>query len=148
MMRIDTAHFGCLAVDVRDVFQFPGGLAGLEQCRRWVLLSPPDDGTVNWLQAVDSPKAAFAVVDPCRFVPEYRLRTSQRELARLDLGSTSEAEVLVTVIRTERGLALDLKAPVVINRRRRLGRQVVSQDNVPLQYLVEGAGVRAMRKTA
>jgi len=148
MMRIDTAHFGCLSVNVRDVLCFPAGLAGLELRHRWVLLTPPGDTLVRWLQAIDCPKTALGVVDPECFVPDYQLRVCRRELARLELGSMDEVHVLVTLNRTERGLALDLRAPLVINRKRRIGRQVICNDDMPVRYPVEGAALRAVKKTA
>jgi carbon storage regulator len=59
-----------------------------------------------------------------------------------------EAHVLVTVNRTDRGLALNLKAPLVINRERRIGRQVVSNDDLPVQYPLEIAEPRTVKKIA
>jgi len=148
MLRIDTAHFGALTLQTEDVFFFPLGLAGFERCRRWVLLTPPGNATVSWLQAVDCPEAALGVVDPRRFVPDYQLRTCRRELHHLDLQSVDEADVLVTVNRTENGLVLDLKAPLVINRKRRVGRQVVANDGLPVRYAVPVAAPESQKKIA
>ncbi|HLA85647.1 MAG TPA: flagellar assembly protein FliW [Thermoguttaceae bacterium] len=147
-MRIDTAHFGHLTVNTQDALCFPLGLPGLEDCRRWVWLVPPDSPTVSWFQSVERPSAALAVVDPRRFVPDYQLRTYRRELDCLELGSPDEASVLVTLNRTPRGLALNLKAPLVINRVRRLGRQVISNGDWPVQFVLDETPPRTARKIA
>jgi flagellar assembly factor FliW len=42
--------------------------------------------------------------------------------------------VLVVVGSDEDGITLNLKAPLVINLRRRLGRQVVHNHDLPLRY--------------
>ncbi|MBN1591224.1 MAG: flagellar assembly protein FliW [Pirellulales bacterium] len=148
MMRIDTVRFGCVDVRTQDVIVFPLGIPGLENCRRWVLLTPPDGSTVHWLQCVDQPETALAVVNPRHFLPTYQARMSRRELDCLELRTADETRVLVTVNRTERGLALNLKAPLVINRNRRLGRQMISNSDLPVQYLLEENVAEARRKTA
>jgi len=148
MMRIDTIHFGCVDVRQQDVFHFPLGMPGLEHCRRWVLLTPPDEPAVSWLQCVDRPEIALAVVEPRRYLPDYRVRMYRRELARLELRSPAEARVLVTVNRTQGGLTLNLKAPLVINRKRRIGRQVISNGDMAVQYPLEGTVPKARRKIA
>ncbi|HBO42450.1 MAG TPA: hypothetical protein DD670_00625 [Planctomycetaceae bacterium] len=148
MMRIDTAHFGWIDVHTTDVLRFPLGLPGFEQRRRWVLLARRDRDDVSWLQCVDCPGAALAVVDPRRFVPDYQVSLAHRDVACLGLRSLDEAKVLVTMNRTERGLTLDLKAPVVLNLRRRLGRQMISNSDLPVRYALEKASPPRMRKTA
>jgi len=147
-MRIETAHFGAMAVRPEDAVCFPLGLAGFERSRRWVLLTPPHNPTVNWLQSVECPKTALAVVEPQRFLPDYQLRANRSELECLELQSLDEAFVVVTVNRTDQGLALDLKAPLVINRQRRLGRQVIASDDLPTRYPLEDTVSRTAKRTA
>ena len=146
-MRIDTAHFGNLRVNDDEVVCFPLGLPGLENRRRWVLLTPPCGSEVSWLQSVESPETALAVVHPRQFFPEYQLRTKRQQLDTLDLHYLNDAYVLVTVNQTEQGLTLNLKAPLVINGRRRLGRQVIASGDMPVQYLVDQP-TQPLKKTA
>jgi flagellar assembly factor FliW len=67
-------------------------------------------------------------------VPQYDVRVPAAELAPLALGSPGDAHVLVVVGSDEEGITLNLKAPLVINLRRRLGRQVVHNHDLPLRY--------------
>lgn len=147
-MKIETAHFGGLTVGAQSLLWFPLGLPGFEEKRRWVLLTPPYDATVSWLQSIECPRTALAVVEPRRFLPEYQLRVGRGELESIELQSVDSARVLVTVNRTEQGLALDLKAPLVINPDRRLGRQVISNDDLPVRYSLEGATSRTTKRIA
>ena len=52
----------------------------------------------------------------------------------LDLEDASSAKILVVVGRTAGGLSLNLKAPVILNLQRRLGRQVVTNGELPVRY--------------
>ena len=44
------------------------------------------------------------------------------------------AQVLTIVGKNERAITLNLKAPVVINLERRLGRQVIANGDQPVQF--------------
>jgi flagellar assembly factor FliW len=52
----------------------------------------------------------------------------------LALETPDEAHVLVILSKSEVGITLNLKAPLVINLERRLGRQVIHNADEPLQY--------------
>jgi flagellar assembly factor FliW len=137
-MHIDTTRFGPVDVAVDDILLFPNGVAGFEDCRHWVLLADRENEAVAWLQSVARPEVALAVVSPRRFVPHYRLRISRRELAALDLAELDQAYVLGVVGRSNGRLTINLKAPLIINFDRRLGRQVISNDEQPLQLELAG----------
>jgi flagellar assembly factor FliW len=96
---------------------------------------------------VDQTAIALAVVDPRRFVPAYRLRLAQRELAALQLAEPGDAAVLAIVGKADGRLTLNLKAPLVINPLRGLGRQVIANGDAPMQYELRSLSPQ-LRKTA
>ncbi len=146
-MLVKTTRFGTLEVDPADVLVFPLGLVGLEACREWVLLADVQNEALAWLQSTTRPDLALAVVSPRRFVEDYQLRVFRSELAPLALESLDQAQVLAIVSHDEQGVCLNLRAPLVINLPRRLGRQVVANGDLPLQYpLAPPAAL--MRKSA
>jgi flagellar assembly factor FliW len=147
MMVIPTTRFGPIEVQADDVIRFPEGLLGFEECRDWVLLAEAENDAVVWLQSVDRADVALAVVSPRRFVPKYRMRVARRELEPLQLDQIGRAQVLVIVGRTERCLTLNLKAPIVINLDRRLGRQVITNGELSVRHPL-GAGLPAMKRSA
>ncbi len=73
-MNVTTSRFGRIAVEPCDVIQFPAGMLGLEDCRRWMLLADTQNDALAWMQCVERPAVALAVVSPRRFVPDYQLR--------------------------------------------------------------------------
>lgn len=145
-MKVDTSRFGPLEIDVQDVIDFPAGLVGLESCRRWVLLADATNDAMGWMQSTTRPEIAFAVVSPRRFVPDYQVRAYRDELAPLQLDDLRDAQVLAIVGKNEQAITLNLKAPLLINVARRLGRQVVANGEQPLQY--ELTSRREYRKSA
>jgi flagellar assembly factor FliW len=133
-MKIDTIRFGCVEIEPDDLLHFPSGLLGLEDCRHWVLLADVENEALGWLQNSSRAEIALAVVCPRRFVPDYQVRISRGELAPLELAEVRQAQVLAIVGKNEQGITLNLKAPLVINLQRRLGRQVITNGDQPLQY--------------
>lgn len=135
-MQIETTHFATVAIEESDVITFQNGLIGMEACRRWALLADAEHSTLGWLQSLDRPDVALAVVSPRRFVADYRVRVSARDLQPLGLPSPRAAQVLVIVTKAGDTLALNLKAPLVIHVAARQGRQIVAKDDHAVQYLL------------
>ena len=132
-MKINS-RFGPISLDAADLILFPNGLWGLEGCRQWALLADPQCPALAWLQSIDQPSLALPVTSPRRFVAGYQMRVARRELAPLALDDLASVKVLVVVGRCEGGFSLNLKAPLVLNLQRRLGRQVITNGTMPVRY--------------
>ena len=146
--KIQTSRFGAVEIDALDLLSFPSGMLGLEDCEQWVLLADAQNDALGWLQSTTHSDVALAVVSPRRFVHDYQVRVARSELAPLALESDREAQVLAIVSSGPRGLTLNLKAPLVINRQRRLGRQVVTNGEQPLQYELVPESTTSQKKSA
>jgi flagellar assembly factor FliW len=126
-----------VVIDRRDIIRFPEGLLGLSDCRDWVVLADTQNDAVAWMQSVDRQEIALAVVSPRRFVPDYQVRVASRELEPLKLKQLQAAQVLTIVAKTNRSLTLNLRAPLILNLDRRLGRQVVANGELPVRHEIE-----------
>ena len=145
-MQISTTRFGLVAIDVEDIFLFPQGLIAFEDCRHWVLLADSENDSLGWLQSVTRSEVALPVISPRRFLPGYQVRVSRGQLLPLELTQFDQAYVLSIVSKSGAVLTVNLKAPLVINLDRRLGRQVITTDEQPLA--LELAVRAAIRRVA
>lgn len=146
-MLIQTSRFGQLQINAEDLFHFPAGVIGFEDSKRWVLLADAENEAVGWLQSTSQPDVAMAVVSPRRFAAHYRVHVSRGDLGTLCLDNLDRAFILCCVSRHPQGLTMNLKAPVIINLDRRLGCQVVTTDDQPVQWLLASSAIR-LRKSA
>jgi len=146
-MDVHTTRFGTLSVPEQDELLFPQGLIGLEDCRRWVVLTDSDNPALGWLQSIEHGHIALGVVSPRRFVPDYQLRVDRDELRFLELATTHDAEVVVIASRQESDLTLNLRAPLVINVQQRRGCQVVAKDTYPVRFPLTAQTI-PLRRTA
>jgi flagellar assembly factor FliW len=147
MMRIDTTRFGSVDIDPEDILLFPQGMMGFEEQRHWVLLTDDYNQALGWLQSVTRPDIAMPVVSPRRFTQTYKVQLKSGQLQPLELADDHQAFVLAVINRENGQITANLRAPVIINLDRRLGRQVVTTDEQPLRYVL-GTAVPALRKSA
>jgi len=133
-MNVETTRFGRLEFEPEDLLTFSAGLFGLEHCKQWILLADAQNDALGWLQSTSRPDVAVAVVSPRRFVPDYQVRVNKSELEPLGLDDLRDAKVLVVVGKNERAITLNLKAPLMINLKRRRGRQMVVNNEASIQH--------------
>ncbi|MEK6250133.1 MAG: flagellar assembly protein FliW, partial [Planctomycetales bacterium] len=74
-------------------------------------------------------------VDPRRFVSDYLVRLDAVDWNPLGATPEDAMQVLTIVTRQQSRFTVNLLAPLVINRRRRLGRQVVNVGHWPIDHL-------------
>ncbi|MDA8743440.1 flagellar assembly protein FliW [Rubripirellula amarantea] len=132
-MKIDTQRFGTLHLNSDQLFLFPQGLYGMETLRQWALLPDPDNSSVAWLQSASRGDRAIALISPRVFFDSYRVRIGRRELACLHLTNDAELYIMTAVSGHVGKLTTNLRAPIVLNFERRLGCQVITTDEQPLQ---------------
>lgn len=129
---VETA-FGTFAVAARDIVDFPAGVPGFEECRRFVVLSSAQHAPLQCLQSVEGPSASFLVIDPRLAFPGYRCLLSDVDRHRLG-GEDGLVWLSVVTVEADRTL-VNLRAPVVISPARMVGFQLMPSNSLyPLQF--------------
>ena len=142
-MQLDTARFGPIHCTPRDFLLFPTGLIGFEGLAQWLLL---DERPLSWLQSVEDPAVALPLASPFQFVPNYRFALPVED-RRLLHAAGNELLILAVVVRDSGLWTINLRAPVLINRSARTGRQLVTIEEQPLRHALP-CTVGALRKCA
>jgi flagellar assembly factor FliW len=135
-MKIDSPRFGSLEIEPSRIIEFPFGLAGFEDCRRFTLFHPEGENPRYFiLQSLDDESVAFHISDPSAFGFNYEIKLSDEEAAALGLADPADAVVVVILSKGEGRdpVRANLKAPLVINLESRRGLQHVFSG---LQYNV------------
>jgi flagellar assembly factor FliW len=129
-MKIETTRFGELEVGERDIYTFPEGIPGFEQDKRFTLVGLKGLDGFACLQCVDRGELGFIIVDPFEFFPDYEFSlpdTDAEQLGVEDPGDLSVWTIVTTRDRLE-SATVNLVAPVVLNVRTRIGKQVILVD--------------------
>lgn len=133
-MKIETTRFGTVEIEDQDILDFECGLIGFNDSKQWVILADTENPAVAWLQSLLDPSLAMAVVSPRRFIPNYQVRLSASELSPIRLTDVDQAFVLCVVSRNDNRLTMNLRAPIIINLDQKIGAQIMTSDDQPLQY--------------
>ena len=130
-MIIKTGRFGQLNIDSADIIEIPHGMIGFPDQKKFCLVDPGDETLILWLQSIDEPTLAFPLLEPKIIRNDYIARLSANEMRELALESLSGAAVfsVLTIPADVTQMTVNLKAPLVINLKNRIARQVVLQEN-------------------
>lgn len=130
-MDISTKAFGVCSIDPEEIVTFQNGMPGFEDVHQYILLgNGAEDTALMWLQSTENPDLAFVVARPETFRSEYKPKIKQAELKEIKLETAEDALVLVIAVVPEdvKKMTINLRAPLVINRRTKLAKQIVLED--------------------
>lgn len=130
-VQVQTTRFGVVEAAEDKILTLLGGLCGLPHCTRFAVIDPPGPpGPFRWLQCVDDGAAAFLILDPAAFWPDYQPDIPTQACELLGLTSSEEAIVAAICVVPEdaRQMTVNLAAPLVINPVRRSGIQIILLD--------------------
>ncbi len=130
-MIVQTGRFGQITVGESEEIRIPSGILGFPQFTRFCLVDPADDTLILWLQSLDDASIAFPLLEPKVFKPDYVARLSAAELRDLKLDNVNQSAVfsVLTIPEDPTQMTANLKAPIVINLKAQLARQVVLQES-------------------
>ena len=135
MPQVQNRRFGALEYESSAAIDFPFGLPGFEQARRFALIGQPRVAPALILQDLDSLDLSFLVLAVGAIQPDYELAATSEDLEALGLDPARQPvigeEVLCLAILSapENGpLTANFLAPVVVNLRTRVALQAVRVD--------------------
>ncbi|MCL2030228.1 MAG: flagellar assembly protein FliW [Oscillospiraceae bacterium] len=143
-MKINTARFGEIDIADEKIITFREGIPSFEDCRSFALITAEETEPFLWLQSLDMPEIALALVNPFRLFSGYAPRVPEAALADIELESDEDVLLLTVAVIPARpqSMTTNLVSPVLINARRNLGRQVILEGG---DYLVRQPIFEAVR---
>lgn len=142
-MQVETYLFGKVDVAQERIITFPQGLVGFDHLHRFMLVHEAERGEPAsfTLQSVDEPALAFQIIDPTVIGFHYELALSEAETAVLQSPTPDDIAVMLILFRQDgdgTSISANLRAPILINTRDRVGLQKVMeklQPNITLTNL-------------
>ena len=109
----------------------PEGMIGFAE-RRFILLSPDNNGCFFWFQSVDNPALAFVVTDPTAFVPGYEVTLTPDEYEKLKIDPELAEIIFLAVTNIHHdstsNITINLQGPVVVNPIKMVAKQIVLEN--------------------
>ena len=129
-MEVQTKAKGIVDVEEKKILEFPKGLMGFEEFKRYVL-RPSEYEPFLWLQSIDKKNLAFLLVDPFLIYSEYEADIDDDELKIIDIKNAEDIIIMtiVTVPHDGSPVTANFLGPIVINKQNNKCVQVILNDN-------------------
>lgn len=122
---VDLPRFGSCTYSEADIFVFPWGLPGFEHLRSFIIVQLETQDRVVWLQSLEDVNVSLPLGDPWTFFPDYDPKMPSFAQLSLALSNPEDFTILAVMVGTDGGPSfMNLMAPIVVNLKSRVARQV------------------------
>ncbi len=141
-MAVDTRIFGHMEIEDEKIIHFESGIIGFPKMRNFALINDSEEqgnpSTISWLQSMEEPDLALPVMDPLTIEPNYNPVIEDEFLEPLGKMTEETTFVLVTVTVPAdiKEIAVNLKAPIVINTATNKAGQLIVENDYPVKYRI------------
>jgi flagellar assembly factor FliW len=135
MPVLQTTHFGKLSYEADSELEFPVGLPGFDDRKRFVAVRFVESDPLVYLQSIEDPALCFITMPILAADPQYRLKVTGEDLGYLGLNSARQPRIggdvlcLAVLSIREAGPTANLLAPIVVNLRNRKAVQAVAPES-------------------
>ncbi|MDD9782370.1 flagellar assembly protein FliW [Priestia megaterium] len=126
-MKISTSYHGDIEIDNQQTLTFNQGIPGFLEETEFVILPLPEAEAFQVLQSIQTKELAFIITDPFQFFLDYDFQLELQEIEKLQLQQAKDAAVyvLLTMSDSVEKITANLQAPVIINTKQQLAKQVI-----------------------
>ncbi|WP_017756445.1 flagellar assembly protein FliW [Calidifontibacillus oryziterrae] len=129
-MKFQTKYHGELEIDEQGMIQFEEGIPGFEDEKSFIVLPLGEDSPLLILQSIKTASLGFVIVNPFDYFNDYSIELSDSTLTKLNIENKDQVAlyVILTVQDPFENTTANLRGPIVINVKHRLGKQVIVND--------------------
>ncbi|MFF2752162.1 flagellar assembly protein FliW [Psychrobacillus sp. NPDC058041] len=142
-MNIETKFLGEVIIEEKEIIQFPNGLPGFEQIKEFIILPLEKDSAFAVLQSIKEQEIGFVIALPFIFKKDYAFDLAEEDKEELQIKASEDLITysIVTLKEPFNSSTLNLQAPVIINHKQKIAKQLVLQDanTYPLRFPIEGS---------
>lgn len=144
-MLIQTKFIGQVSIEEQEIINFVNGLPGFETIKKFVVLPLEKNSPFAVLQSVEEPEIGFVIVLPFTFKSDYAFDLTEEDKEELSIESSDDllTYAIVTLKEPFASSTLNLQAPILINHKQKLAKQLVLQDSNAglLRFPIEGSNL-------
>jgi flagellar assembly factor FliW len=139
-MKIKTRIFGEIEIEKDKLICFENGIIGFPDLKKFALIhdEEKENAFILWLQSMEEPDLALPVIDPLNVMDSYEPDVSEELFSVLGdlVKENTYILVTITVPQNVEDMAVNLKAPIVINTGNNKAVQVIVENDLPIKYKI------------
>ena len=140
-MLINTKYHGDIEYKKEDVINFKNGLPGFEHLCEFILFKVKDNEVFSILHSIKDEEIGIVVIDPFSFFNDYEFTLQDKTIKDLKIEDIKDVLILntVTLNNNINNITTNLKAPIIINIKERIGEQIILNSD---KYLIKQPLIR------
>ncbi len=144
-MNIQTKFLGEVTIQEQAIITFPEGIPGFQEEKQFALIPLNETSPFLVLQSIHTQKVGFMVATPYAFKKDYAFDLQQSDVEKLEIERAEDVLVygILTLKDTLLQSTINLLAPIVINEKKQLAKQIVLPSEEDLLHFplksVEGS---------
>ena len=136
-MIVQSTRFGELEVSDEQILDFPQGLLGFPEEKKFALMEYKPDSPFYFLQSLADPDLTFLMINPFAFFNDYEFDMDDALMAEIGVTADNPPTVfnIATVKDKIENMTVNLAGPVLVNLRDRKAAQwVIEKTQFPTRY--------------
>lgn len=135
-MKLQTKHHGIKEYEEEDIITFPKGLPGFKELKKYILFPIEDNNVFSMLHSIENAEIGIVVVSPFYVMKDYEFDLDDDRIKLLNIEAEADVSVLSTVCLNSdiKKITTNLKAPIVINIKNKIGEQLILENE---KYLIK-----------
>jgi len=125
-MELNSKHHGIINYSEEDIIFFKNGLPGFEDLRKFVVFPLKDNDSFSVIHSIEE-DLGIILISPFMVKENYEFKLKENIIEELKIKEPNEVMVYTTVTLNSNieKITTNLKAPIVINRFSKLGKQII-----------------------
>jgi flagellar assembly factor FliW len=130
-MKLNTKYHGIREYNQDDIITFKKALPGFEALKTFILFPVEENELFSILHSIENEEIGLVVMSPFSLVKDYEFKLSEDKVMELGIESPQEVLVLNTVTMGTKveDITTNLKAPIIINIKEKLGEQLILDND-------------------
>ncbi|WP_461613065.1 flagellar assembly protein FliW [Clostridium sp. Marseille-QA1073] len=125
-MELNSKHHGVINYSEEDIIFFKNGLLGFEDLKKFIVFPLKDNDNFSIIHSIEE-DLGIILISPFMVKKNYEFKLEENILEELKIKEANEVMVYTTVTLNSNieKITTNLKAPIVINRFSKLGKQII-----------------------
>lgn len=126
-MILETKYHGEVSYDESEIIHFEKGVLGFENLKKFIVFPLKDNEVFNVVHSVEDKNIGFVVASPFMICKDYEFELNDIQEDVLKVKCPNDVCVLniVTLNSDVSKITINLRAPLIINIKERIGEQIV-----------------------
>lgn len=139
-MKIKTRYHEEIEVSKEEIIYFGSGIPGFPEDKEFINLPLGMDSSFSILQSINNEELGFVIAEPFSFFKEYEFDLDESVITQLKIKDKTDIIIysIVTLGDSLDSSTVNLQAPIIINKRERLGKQaILNTDKYHTKHVLE-----------